>query len=199
MDVRPDGFPSYLTDEDIKILRHYKNEPDEDNVRYKEIIKQKLLNNNRIIYLLNDEELKESEAENDEYFGICILPMFLIAPTQHKVRHFICYETSFSGVMRNNSALKAQEIIFYVMCEQKDLIVKELGIARHDLIAAEIINMFNGCNDFGNQLKLVACKPSVTDTNYATYTITFEQYTPNSLTRADGKSFNLRPVGRVTG
>ena len=193
------GFPDYLTEDDIRILRHYKNEPDEDNVRYKEIIKQKLLENNRIIYLLNDEELIASEAENDEYFGICILPMFLIAPTQHKVRHFICYETSFTGVMRNNSALKAQEIIFYIMCEQQDIIVKEIGAARHDLIAAEIINMFNGCNDFGNQLKLVSCKPSTTDTNYATYTITFEQYTPNSLTRADGKSFNLRPTGRVTG
>ena len=192
------GFPDYLTEEDIRILRHYKNEPDEDNVRYKEIIKQKLLDNNRIIYLLNDEELIESGAENDEYFGICILPFFLIAPTQHKVRHFICFETSFEGIMRNNSAMKAQEIIFHIMVEQKDIIVKELGVARHDLIAAEIINMFQGCNDFGNQLKLISCKPSTTDTNYATYTLVFEQYTPNSITRSDGKTFNLRGMGRVS-
>ena len=59
MECRSDGFPSYLTEDDIRILRHYKNEPDEDNVRYKEIIKQKLLNNNRIIYLLNDEQLNK--------------------------------------------------------------------------------------------------------------------------------------------
>ena len=187
-----DTFPKYLTEDDIKILRHYKNKPDEDNVRYKEIIKDKLLNNNRIIYLLNDEELIESDAGNDEYFGTCILPYFLIAPVQHKVRHFICFETSFDDTLRHNAALKAQEIIFHIMVEQKDIIVKELGTARHDLIAAEIINMFNGCNDFGNQLKLINCKPSVTDTNYATYTIIFEQYTTNSITRSDGKSFNLR-------
>ena len=184
-----DKFPSYLSQEDVDVLYHYMEEPDEDNVRYKEIIKKKLLENNRIIYLLNDEELQKSEAENDEYFGICILPYFLIAPVQHDVRHFICYETSFDGVLRSNSALKAQEIIFHIMIEQKDIIVKELGVSRHDLLAAEIINMFNGCNYFGNQLKLVSCKPSVTDTNYATYTIIFEQYTPNSLTKADGTSF----------
>ena len=186
------GFPSYLTEEDIKILRHYKNEPDEDNVRYKEIIKQKLLKNNRIIYLLNDEELKEAGAENDEYFGVCILPYFLIAPTQHAVRHFICFETSFDDVARYNSAIKMQQIIFHIMVEQKDIIVKEIGASRQDLLAAEIINMFHGCNDFGTQFKLVSCKPSVTDTNYATFTLVFEQQTTNSLTRADGKVFNLR-------
>ena len=192
MECRSDGFPSYLTEDDIRILRHYKNEPDEDNVRYKEIIKQKLLNNNRIIYLLNDEQLKNSEASNDEYFGVCILPYFLIAPVQHEVRHFICYETSFDDVIKYNSAMKTQEIIFHILVEQKDIIVKEIGVARHDLLAAEIIDSFQGCNDFGNQLKLVSCKPSVTDTNYASYTLIFEQITPNSLTRADGKSFNLR-------
>ena len=185
-------FPSYLSQEDVDILYHYIEKPDEDNVRYKEIIKKKLLNNNRIIYLLNDKELQESEAENDEYFNICILPYFLIAPVQHLDRHFICYETSFDEVARYNSAMRSQQIIFHIMVEQKDIIVKELSVARHDLLAAEIINMFNGCNDFGTQLKLVSCKPSVTDSNYATYTIIFEQITPNSLTRADGKTFNLR-------
>ena len=185
-------FPSYLTEEDIKILRHYKNEPDEDNVRYKEIIKKKLLANNRIIYLLNDEELITSDSTNDDYYGVCILPYFLVAPTQHSVRHFICYETSFDEVARYNSAIKSMEIIFHIMVEQKDIIVNEIGISRHDLIAAEIIDMFQGCNDFGTQLKLVSCKPSVTDTNYATYTLIFEQFAPNSLTRNDGKVFNLR-------
>ena len=192
MECRSDGFPSYLTDEDIRILRHYKNEPDEDNVRYKEIIKQKLLQNNRIIYLLNDEQLKNSNASNDEYFGVCILPYFLIASVQHEVRHFICYETSFDDIIKYNSAMKTQEIIFHILVEQKDIIVKEIGVARHDLLAAEIINSFQGCNDFGTQLKLTSCKPSVTDTNYASYTLIFEQITPNSITRADGKSYNLR-------
>ena len=192
MECMYEEFPSFLSEEDIKILRHYKNEPDEDNVRYKEIIKQKLLNNNRIIYLLNDDELKKAEADNDDYFGECILPYLLIAPTQHKVRHYICYETSFDEVARYNSAIKSQEILFYILVEQKDILVQEIGVARHDLIVAEIINMFNGCNDFGTQLKLVSCKPSVTDNNYATYTLIFEQLTPNSLTRIDGKTFNLR-------
>ena len=181
-----------LSPEDWAILDHYKNEPDEDNVRYKQIIKEKLLNNNRIIYLLNDKELQDADASNDEYFNVCILPYYLIAPVQDKVRHFICFETSFDEVSRYNSAMRMQEIIFHVLVEQKDIIEKRTSVARHDLLAAEIINMFNGCNDFGNQLKLISCKPYTTDTNYATYTIVFEQKTPNSLTTYNGKSFNLR-------
>lgn len=181
-----------LSEEDKKILLHYRNEPDEDDIRYKEIIKQKLLNNNRIIYLLNNKELEDKDASNDDYFGINILSYFLIAPTQTNVQNFICFECSFDDIIKYNSAMKTQEIIFYVLCEQKNIIEKTTSCARHDLLAAEIINMFQGCNDFGNQLKLVSDKPSTTDSNYATRTLIFEQITPNSLTRADGKSFNLR-------
>ena len=181
-----------LSEEDKKILLHYRNEPDEDDIRYKEIIKQKLLKNNRIIYLLNNRELEESEASNDEYFGINILPYFLISSTQTNVQNFICFECSFDDTIKYNSAMKVQEIIFYCLCEQKNIIEQATSCARHDLLAAEIINMFQGCNDFGNQLKLVSDKPSVTDNNYATRTLIFEQIGPNSLTRIDGKSFNLR-------
>ena len=132
--------------------------------------------------------------KNDDYFGVCILPYYLIAPVQHEVRHYICYECSFNRESLYNSIIKAQTIIFYVLVEQKDILINQDGIsaARHDLLTAEIINEFNGCNDFGNQLKLISCKPSTTDTNYATYTIVFEQLTPNSITKYGEKSFNLR-------
>ena len=70
--------------------------------------------------------------------------------------------------------------------------MEEIGAARQDLIAGILIDKFNGSNVFGNQLKLVSDKPSVTDTKYSTRTLVFEQKATNSLTKADGQTFNLR-------
>lgn len=180
-----------LTDQELAELRRYRNEPDEDNVRYKQIIKKKLLANNKIIYLLHNKELEDEEAEADEYLGVNILPYYLIAPTQSNVQNFICFETAFENVSRENSVIKIQQIIFYILCHNKDINVAELSSPRHDIIAAEITNMFQGCNDFGTQLKLMSDKPSVTDNDYATRTLIFAQLTTNSITN-DGRAMSLR-------
>ncbi len=180
-----------LSEKELAELRRYRNEPDEDNVRYKQIITKKLLGNNKIIYLLHNKELEEEEAGPDEYLGINILKYFLIAPTQHSVQNFICFETSFENVSRGNSVMKIQQIIFYILCHQSDINVAELSSPRHDIIAAEITNMFQGCNDFGTQLKLMSDKPSVTDNDYATRTLIFTQITTNSITN-EGRQMNLR-------
>jgi len=104
----------------------------------------------------------------------------------------VCFETSFDDDALYNPAIKYQTIIFYIMCHEKNGIVEEIGAARQDLIAGILIDKFNGSNMFGNQLKLVSDKPSVTDNKYTTRTLIFEQKTTNSLTKADGKTFNLR-------
>lgn len=180
-----------LSEKELAELRRYRNEPDEDNVRYKQIIKKKLLANNKIIYLLHNKELEDEEAEADEYLGVNILPYYLIAPTQTNVQNFICFETSFENVSRGNSVMKIQQVIFYILCHNADINVKELSSPRHDIIAAEITNMFQGCNDFGTQLKLMSDKPSVTDNDYATRTLIFAQITTNSITN-EGRQMNLR-------
>lgn len=180
-----------LTDKELAELRRYRNEPDEDNVRYKQIIKKKLLENRKIIYLLHNKELEDEEVESDEYLGVNILPYYIIHPTQSSVKNFICFETSFENVSRGNSVMKIQQIIFYILCHQADINVAELSSPRHDLIAAEITNMFQGCNDFGTQLKLMADKPSVVDNDYAARTLVFAQITTNSIT-VDNRQMNLR-------
>lgn len=180
-----------LTPEELEELRRYRNEPDEVDVRYKQIIIKKLLENRKIIYLLHNKELEDAEAEPDEYVNVNILKHYIIAPVQSNVQNFICFETSFENVSRGNSVMKIQQIIFYVLCHQADINVAELSSDRHDLIAAELINMFQGCNDFGTQLKLMSNKPSTTDTNYATRTLVFTQITTNSITN-EGRVKNLR-------
>lgn len=181
-----------LTPEQKQYLIDLKKKPNEDDIRYKEIIKQKLLEDDVLIWLLNNKELEDSEAENDEYFGKIIKPMFLIPETQTDVRNYLCYEISFDSEARYNPDIKYQQIIFYILCHEKTAIVSEIGAARHDLIAGILIDKFNGSNLFGNQLKLISDKPSVTDNDYSTRTLIFEQKTTNSLTKSDGRTFNLR-------
>jgi hypothetical protein len=178
-----------ITEKELEELRRLRNEPDEVDVRYKQIIKQRLLTNNKIIFLIHNKELED--AEPDEYLNVNILPYYLIAPTQTNVKNYICFETSFDEVSRGNSVMKIQQIIFYILCHHSDINVAELSSARHDMIAAELINMFQGCNDFGTQLKLMSNKPSVVDNDYSARTLIFEQITTNSITN-EKRTMNLR-------
>jgi hypothetical protein len=70
-----------LTPEQIQELRNYKNIVDSDDIKYKEIIKKALIENPYIIYLLNNKELEDAEADPSDYLGVNILPEFLIHPT----------------------------------------------------------------------------------------------------------------------
>ena len=176
---------------EIEQLRQYRTKPDKDDVFYKELVKKELLNDDRLIYLLNNKELEDAEAENDEYFGINILPMYLIADIQSSTKNFICYETSVEQVSRSNSIIKYQQLIFYVLCHESDNVVKELGSARHDLLASVLIDKFQGSNLFGTQMKLISNIPSTTDNHYATRTLKFTQETPNNVL-VNGKVKSLR-------
>ena len=175
----------------IDKLRQYRNKPDKDDVFYKELVKKRLLEDDRLIYLLNNKELEECEAENDEYFGINILPYFIVSPTQTSTKNFICFETSVENVSRPNSVIKFQQLVFYVLCHESDNVVKEIGSARHDLIASVLIDIFQGSNMFGNQMKLIANKPSTTDNHYPTRTLIFSQETPNYVLK-NGRPVSLR-------
>jgi len=74
-----------LTPKQIQILRDLKTNVDSDDIHYKEIIKQTLIENDLIIYLLNNKELEDMGADPSDYLGINILPYYLIHPTQHNV------------------------------------------------------------------------------------------------------------------
>jgi hypothetical protein len=69
------------------------------------------------------------------------------------------------------------------LCEEKNNIEKKTGIARHDLIAALIIDIFNWSNLFGPQIHLKSDVPSVVDSDYACRTLVFEQLTDNNLVK----------------
>lgn len=169
------------TNEDREQLLLYKKQPDEDDVRFKEIIKEKLLNNKLIVHVLHNKEIEESEGTPDDYFGINILPYYLITPTQTNVENFICYEIGFNRQSNANRIIKYGRITFYILCDQKNIIDEDTGIARHDLLAALIKREFNWSNCFGKVVKCVSDVSSVVDNDYACRTIIYEGEFPNDI------------------
>lgn len=186
-----------LTSEQLAELRKYKTVMDDDNIRYKEIIKKNLIEDPLIIYLLHNTELEADDAEPSEYLGVNIIPYYMIHPTQHNVQNFICYEVTWKDKpLYNGNTTKYQQVIFYVLCEEKNGIEEKTGIARHDLLAARIKEIFNWTNKFGTQCHVVSDIPSVTDNDYATRTITFELLAANDIVKTQhGASRVINKLG----
>ena len=185
-----------ITNEQIQELRNLKTVVDSDNIRLKEIIKKTLIENPLILYLLNNKELEDAGADPSDYLGVNILPAYIIHPTQHNVQNYICYETETKDLIRYNPKMKKQHIIFYVLCEEKNIIEKKTGIARHDLIAALLTNIFNWSNIFTQRIHLLSDIPSVVDNDYACRTLIFEMDTDNNLAKTTNgiTSMNNRAI-----
>jgi hypothetical protein len=164
---------------DIKEIIEKKKHYEDDNIFYKEIIKNKLINNSKIIYAINNKDL-DPDCPAD-YLGENILPFYLIVDTQSKAQNYICFETSFDEVDRYNKVMKFGQVIFYIICDNKEIYDKDTGVARHDLLSALITDEFNYTNMFGTQIKLVSNKPIAIDNNYVGRTLIFQQTTPNSI------------------
>lgn len=192
-------------DEDRKALLAFKENVDSDEIKVKEQIKRVLLNNRFIIHVLNNKELEENEAEPDEYFGENIRPFYMIPETQSETKNFLCYEISSDNRLAPygsrtvyNSSSKILYITFYILCHQQDIIEKETGIARHDLLAALIQDQFNYTNYFGPKIQLVEDKPSTTDSNYATRTLVFQQIVDSNLVKTKNGSSKLSNKDVIT-
>lgn len=136
--------------EDLKDL---KTLPDDDNVRFKEIIKRRLYQNPDIIHALHAVELDEEAP--DEYVGKVILPYLIVPQTQDIPRSYLCYNTNYDEVSRYNEIIKYAEVKFVVFCDYRDSIDPETGIARHDLLGALIRREFNFTNALGQQMECV--------------------------------------------
>lgn len=176
--------------EETSKISDYKYYKGSDNILYKETIKNKLIQNEEIIQSLNNPDLDPDCP--DDYYGVNILPYYLMTDVQTKNCNYICFETSFDEVVKHNDVFKLGQIIFYIICDNKDLVDPSTGIARHDLLAALITDTFNWSNDFGTQINLISDRPLAIDSQYVGRTLVFEQITPNSIVkgRANPKIYN---------
>ena len=181
-------------------LRAYADTPDDDNIKYKNIIRKALLNCPELLYALNNNELEpelfdedgnllidkdtgELLGEVDRYFGdnSNIRPSLFIPDTQTTVNSYVCYQVMFDELPRYQNIYKYNEIIFNIFVNGKDRTDKLTGIPRHDLIASIIREKFNWSSIFGMQSKLISSKESTTDNNYVVRTLIFQIEDTNSI------------------
>ena len=198
-------------------LRAYANNPDDDNIKYKNIIRKNLLKCPELLYALNNNELEpelfdedgnllidedtgELLGEVDRYFGdnSNIRPSLFIPDTQTIVNSYVCYQVMFDELPRYQNVQKYTEITFNIFVNGKDRTDKLTGIPRHDLIASIIREKFNWSNIFGMQTHLISSKESVTDNNYLVRTLIFQITDVNSITYTPlgEKSSYINKLGR---
>ena len=182
-----------LTKDDVlNKLRAYAETPDDDNIKYKRIIHDKLLNCPELLYAIHNKEL-ESElfdkdgnlmidedgnltGDVDRYFGdnSNIRPFLYIPEAQTDTINYICYQVNFTETPKYNNVQKYTEITFTVFVHKQDTIDKLTGIPRHDLISSILREKFNWSNIFGMQAHMDTSRESITDANYLVRTSTLQ-------------------------
>ena len=170
-----------------EILREFREKIDCDDIKVKEKIKEELLKDELIIHVLNNKELEEADGQPEDYYGINILPYYIIEPTQTDVQNFICIEVDYNELDYYNSDVKQLMIKFIILCEQKNIIEENTSLPRHDLLAALILDRFNHTNYFGTKVRCISDVATVVDQTYACRTLIFEQKTDNNLTKTRNK------------
>lgn len=170
-----------ITKEQEKELFALRSNVNDNNIRIKEIVKKELCNSSELIHILETPDLDEDVPE--DYIGKSILPFVRIPDIQYQVNNYVCFQVDLIEDSPYNNAIAIGNITFVVFCEEKNIMTK-YGIARHDLLGYLIKQLFNWSNIFGNQVKLIYDKESVTDTHFSCRTIKFELISPNSLAKA---------------
>ena len=119
----------------------------------------------------------------DAYYGVHIKPFLAVPETQHGVRTYILFDTSFDDKPLHNEIMKYGELTFIISCPVEDIIDEYTGIARHDLIGAILQDEIDWSHAFGTQMKLISDKAALSDGSYATRTLIFQQTTPSGITK----------------
>lgn len=176
------------TPQDEQNLLAWRENIDNEDIRIKEKIKELLLGNKTLIHVLNNKALEEADANPEDYYYVNILPYYIIYPTQTNVQNYVCFETNFETVSRYNDIIKYNQIVFYILCEQKGIVEETTGLARHDLLGSLILDQFNWSNYFGTQIKCVSDKTSVSDNSYACRTLIFQSETTLNILRTEGQT-----------
>ena len=183
----------------LNSLIEYTKNSDDEVIRIKETIKEQLLKCPELLYALHnvayEDELFDEDGnlfedgEWSNYFEDNIRPYVFFPETQTEVKNFLCYKIDFNEMPRYNNIEKYVEIVFVILVNGKDVIDKNTGIPRHDLISSILRNKFSWTNIFGNQCKIVENKEGTTDSQYVMRTMVLRMTTTNSILK-NGKVIN---------
>ena len=186
-------------------LRDYVKNPDDDNIRIKNKIKNTFLHCPELLYALNDKELScelfnkdgklnvdengEPLGEWDRYFGetALIRPYLFIPESQTEVKNYICYQVNAEELVRYNSCEKYLNVVFSILVNGQNAIDAQTGVPRHDLIASIIREKFSW---IGLETPTVPTvnKESVVDNDYIVRTVEFQSILPNNIVKTNNGS-----------
>lgn len=150
---------------------------DDDIARKKRLIEQILYSDEDIVESLDNPNIDPESPEDLVYENI--FPFLRIPGTQDVSKNFITFTVDDTERMPSNEVMKRQTIQFVVFVH-KDHIETKYGMARHDLLAYLIRDIFNLSNKLGPQMEIVSNRESVTDSDYHTRTLRFELIDDNS-------------------
>ena len=185
-------------DELLERLYLFASCPDDDNILFKEKIKDAFMNCPELLYAIHEKSLEKElfnldgtinyDGEWDKYFSDGyhdgnIRPYLFLPEAQAESRNYVCYQVHFNEVPRYNGTEKYAVITFTIFVHEGDTIDFGTGIPRHDLIAAIIRDRLNWTNIFGMQCHVTANRESTTDYQYVVRTIDFTITMPNNITQ----------------
>ena len=156
--------------------------PDSDNIRIKAIVKEKLLTNPDILYLLN---APEDIFLPKDYFGTYILPYRILDGSPSEPHSYLCYETMQKPSSENSGPFKTMQLVFSLLIYGTESLDASSGIPRHDLISAFLIRDINWSEAFGSKCCLVKDQAGYTKCGYISRTLTFQCRLPNGLTKTN--------------
>ena len=158
---------------------------DDDIARKKRIIERMLYSDPDIVEILDNPDIDPESPEDLVYENL--FPCLRIPGTQDVSKNFITFTVDDTERIQSNQVMKTQ-IVQFVVFVHKDHIKTKYGMARHDLLAYLIRDIFNLSNELGSQMEIVSNREHTTDTDYHTRTLRFELVDNNST-----KPFRTNP------
>lgn len=162
------------------MIRNIQNIQD-DMIKAKREIKNKLINDPDIIEALHNPKL--SPDEPDLYLQSHIYDYIRVPGTTSEKKNFICFDIKQQNTLQTNKYMKQNTYVFSIFVPEDD-IVTNYGMARHDLLAYLIRDIFNFSNFAGTQLVLYQNNPGIADAVWNSRTMYFREYAPNSPYKA---------------
>lgn len=199
----------------LKKLQNYAFNPDDDNIRLKDRIRQMLLHCPELLYALHNKDLEtelfdengklnvdtdgEPLGEWDSYFGNngSIRPFLFIPETQTEVTNYLCYQVSFQELAQYNKIEKYCLITFNIFVNGKDSIDKLTGVPRHDLIASIIREKMAWSGITSSNAIPVSDKETTTDNKYIVRTLVFQALMPNAISTTKNGFTQYTNKGKV--
>lgn len=171
---------------------HLQDNSDDLVIRFKRIIKSKLISDPRIIHVLHNENL--SEDHPDDYLDVNILSRVNLPDIQAEVANYICFKIDIGDTLEANQRLVKLDITFQILCRDGD-IKTEFGIDRHDLLAYLVKDMFHLTNTFWNQCRCKYDSETLTDSHYNGRLLKFEVTVPNGMVETKNDVARNRNIG----